>query len=159
LPVQGLEEKPQASAQPNAAVTLGSPAASVPWSAHSLDRILFRGTSPFQAPEFSPELMIALANLGSALKPKGKLLIPVSGPDGEDAARWQRQLAVFPGTARIRELSSGLRAYLALAFLFGGLYRACVLEFTIARKPVSRLEWHRLAREAVLSRVQPPAAA
>lgn len=159
LKVRGLDESTRGARSGDDVVHVGSPFASVPVESHSLDAILFEGTTAFTAASFSPEAMIALANLGASLKPKGKLLIPVSSEDGEQAEHWKRQLAVFPGTVRVRTLSTGIMGYLTLAFLFGRAAKVSVIEFTVQRKPLSRLDWHRLAREAVMQKMNPPAAA
>jgi hypothetical protein len=159
LAVQGMEERKRLSAEPTPELIIGSPAAAVPWAAHSLDRIVLRGTSVLECPPFGPEILIALANLGSSLKRSGRLLIPVAGEDSPDVQTWGQQLAIFPGTTRVVTISSGLKAYLTLAFLFGGNHRLTLVEFAPHRRLTSRLEWHRLAREAVLRRMQPPAAA
>jgi hypothetical protein len=159
LAVQGMEERKRTSGEPSSEIVIGSPAAAVPWGAHSLDRILFRGTSVLSAPQFGPEILIALANLGSALKRSGRLLIPVAGADSPDVQTWEQQLSIFPGVTRVTTISSGITAYLTLAFLFGGNHRISLVEFAPHRRLTSRLEWHRLAREAVLGRMQPPAAA
>lgn len=161
--IQGMEEKSQTNASPSEALAIGSPAAATPWEPHSRDAILFRGTSLFQAAEFNPELMIGLANLGSSLKARGRLLIPIFGNTPTeieaDLLRWKCQLSVFPGTFRSRLLTSGLRAYFTLAFLFGKNFQVTVIEFQVDRKVVSRLEWHQLARTAVMSRLNSPAVA
>ncbi|SFI28417.1 class I SAM-dependent methyltransferase [Planctomicrobium piriforme] len=154
LAVQGLEERQQASAAPVDGIAVGSPAATVPGAAQSFDRVLFRGTSVRQATAFQPELMIALANLGSVLKPHGRLLIPVAADNQTEIEKWQSMLSIFPGSIRVRQLSSGIAAYLTLAFLFGGNHRVTVVDLNVQDKQVSRLEWHRLAREAVMQRMR-----
>jgi len=163
--VWGLDEKQFVSSPVSGSdvVKIGSPAAAVPWEPHSQDSILFRGTSLISAAEFSPELMIGLANLGSSLKPRGRLLIPLTGSTpGEiemEQLRWKTQLAPFPGTFRSRLLTPGLLSYLTLSFLFTGKVQVTVIEFQINRQTVSRLEWHQLARTAVMSRMSTPAVA
>lgn len=157
--IRGMEERKHASAAADAIIAIGSPAAAVPYAAHSVDAILFRGTSVFQADAFQPELLIALANLGSSLKPRGALLIPLGQDPAVDAARWESQLGIFPGSCRVRNLSTGVLSYLTLSFLWRGVHAVSLLEFRVNRRVESRLEWHRLAREAVLRRLQSPAAA
>lgn len=160
--ISGMEEKSGGSAISNDAVILGSPAAAVPWEPHSQDTILFRGTSIFTAPEYSPELMIGLANFGSSLKSRGRLLIPLSNTPAVAEAeliRWKGQLAVFPGTIRSRVLTPGLMHFLTLAFLAGPAAPVTVIEFQINRQLNSRLEWHQLARNAVMSRLNSTAVA
>jgi len=158
--VRGMEEKTDCPVTASDIITIGSPAAAVPWEPHTQDAILFRGTSIFSAVEFSPELMIGLANLGSSLKPRGRLLIPLSSNDPArmeaELLRWKNQLTVFPGTCRSRVLTPGISHYLTLAFLFGSSAPVPVVEFQIHRQPISRLEWHKLARAAVMSRLNAP---
>lgn len=156
--ISGMEDRAVPDASAAGIIASGSPAAAIPWPAHSLDVILFRGTSAFTAAAFSPERMIAFANLASSLKANGRLIIPLK-QDIAEGAYWQQQLQIFPGDFRIRTLTSGLRGLLTFQFLFGGMARIDVAEFRVKRKTTSRLEWHRLAREAVLSRATPPAAA
>jgi len=159
----GMEEKLAASGPSHEKITVGSPSAAVPWESHSLDAILLRGTSLMQSPRYSPELMIGLANLGSSLKANGRLVIPLlsSNPQEIDAelTRWKSQLSIFPGTFRTRQLSTGMMGYLTLAFLFGKTAQVNVIEFHVSRKVVSRLEWHKLARTAVMSHMNNPAVA
>jgi len=157
LNIQGIEERHRTTAPPTEAIAIGSPAASLPGSAHSLDRVLFRGTGLFSASAFDPELMIALANMGSMLKPHGRLVIPTRNE--AEIERWTSMLSIFPGTVRVRRLSSGLSAYLTLAFLFGGMHQINVVDLNVQDRQVSRLEWHKIAREAVLKQTRPAEAA
>jgi hypothetical protein len=101
----------------------------------------------------------ALANLCSSLKPRGRLLIPLSGPDCESLVVWKAELAAFPGNLRINSYSMGWRGVLTLARLFGRDHRVSVLEFRMLRRQTSRLDWHRIARAAVMDKMNPPAAA
>lgn len=157
--ITGMEEPALSIGVGDDAVTIGSPAATVPWGSHTLDSVLLRGTRARDVEQASPEGMIALANLGSSLKPKGRLLIPVAEAGAAEIQFWQDQFRAFPGTVRVRTITSGLRAYLTLGFLFGFNYRVVLVEYRAPRRQISRLEWHRLARAAFLSRMQPPAAA
>jgi len=161
--VRGMDEKQFAPAPASDIITVGSPAATVPWEPHSQDSILFRGTSLISAAEFSPELMIGLANLGSSLKPRGRLLIPLTGSTPAEIEtellRWKTQLASFPGTFRSRLLTPGILSTLTLSFLWTGKVQVMVMEFQINRHVISRLEWHQLARTAVMSRMHAPAVA
>lgn len=163
LKISGMEEKGRTTAPASDWLHLGTPGAAVPWEAHTQDTVLFRGTSIFEAKEFSPELMIGLANLGSSLKPMGRLVIPVQSTTPQDLeaelTRWKKQLSVFPGTFRSRMLSNGLMGYLTLAFLFGGNPQVSIIEFQVSRNVESRLTWHRLAREAVMAHMQSNAVA
>lgn len=141
-------------------VSVGSPAGSIKPAAHSMHRVLVRDLEVFQENRVGPETTIALANLLSCLKPRGRMIIPVASIDDEEFVLWKERLAGFPGKLNQRILKTGLGDYLSLAFLLRGIHQISVLEFILNRKPVSRLEWHRLAREAVMQRMQrSPAAA
>lgn len=160
VPAVGMDEKGALQGvTTDEVVVAGSPAANVPWGAGSVDCVLFRGTRSLRAAAFDPELMIALANLGSCLKPRGTLLIPVSEITGPDVEHWKLVLSPFPGDIRVRTLKTGLLQILTLVALFKGRHQVSVVEFRTRRDPVSRLEWHRLAREAVMQQQHPPAAA
>lgn len=151
--VQGVEERHLTTAAPSDAIAIGSPAANLPGGVQSFDRVLFRGTSLIGAEAFHPELMIALANMGSMLKPHGRLVIPVNSANEQEIARWQSMLSSFPGTVRTRTLTGGIAAYLTLSFLFGGNAKITVVDLNIQNKQISKLEWHKLAREAVLKQM------
>lgn len=157
--VKGLDDAGKLS--PHAElIHCGSPAASIPFAAHTFALVLLRGTGLFSSRTEGPEITIALANLLSCLKPRGRLVVPCLAADDEIIALWQQRLNPFPVQFRTRQLSGGLKAVLTFAKLFGRDYRVTTIEFSLGRKPISRLEWHRLAREAVMSRMQqPPAAA
>ncbi|WP_437186289.1 hypothetical protein SH668x_003436 [Planctomicrobium sp. SH668] len=161
--VQGMDEKGAISGAPGQHIIVGSPSANVPWEPHSIDTILFRGTSLHRAAEFGPELMIGLANLGSSLKAKGRLIIPVVGTSTSEVeaelTRWKNQLSVFPGTFQTKTLKPGLSAYLTLAFLFGRSHQVSIIDFQVNKNAISRLEWHKLARNAVMARMNAPAVA
>ncbi|MEW4487486.1 hypothetical protein AB1L42_05360 [Thalassoglobus sp. JC818] len=132
-------------------VAVGSPAASIRYSTLSMHRVLIRNNSAFLTPDVTPESTIALANLLSCLKPGGKLVIPIKDVD-RCQCLWTRRLEGFPGTLKQRQIKTGMLDYLSFAFLFSGIHSLSVLEFTIGRKPLSRLQWHRFAREAVMNR-------
>lgn len=135
----------------------GQPAAAPPWAVHSLDVILYRGPQGALSIEANPELAIALANLLSSLSLKGRMLIPVT-----DAAMTERWLAVFqafPVSARTVEAATSVWRMLTLRPLWEGRHQVRVVEVRLQGALRSRLDWHRIAREAVLSRMQPPAAA
>ncbi|MBT5018117.1 hypothetical protein OAH05_01165 [bacterium] len=139
-------------------ISVGSPAGSVSQPAHSVHRILVRDSSVFSGSAISPESTIALANLLSCLKSRGKLIIPVSGEIEAATNLWNERLQGFPGKLTHREYKTGIISYLNLTFLLRGVHQIPVLEFNIEKKLISRLEWHRLAREAVMIRMQKAAA-
>ena len=132
-------------------LTCGSPAASISHSAHTVNCVLIRDNSIFAQSSTTVEMTIALANLLSCLKSRGRVVIPVTDLD-QARSIWTRRLEGFPGTLRAREIKTGILDYLTLAILFRGIHQIPVLEFTIGRKLLSRLQWHQLAREAVLNR-------
>ncbi len=126
---------------------------SVPFLAQSFDAVLLRDSDAFHGALSSPEACTATANLFASLKPGQPLVC--CGPVSLDAM--EAHLAVFPGVAQRIKLGTGG---------LGGLFRRLVgqqtvqsaIEFTIPAKPISRLEWHRLARQAVMAAQQQPAA-
>ena len=142
-------------------VSSGSPCGSMQTPAHSIHRVLIGDTNVFAGDGVTPESTIALANLLSTLKGRGKLVIPVTSLDGTERELWHQRLAGFPGKLTGRVLKTGMLGYLTLTFVVRGIHSIPVLEFTIDRKTISRLEWHKLAREAVMKRMQhqTPAAA
>lgn len=157
--IKGLEDLHKSSPDCER-IHCGSPAAEIPFAVHAFDVVLLRGTQLFSSMQEGPELTIALANLLSCLKPRGRLVIPYRHVDERILACWREQLAPFSVSPRVRPLTGGLWAMLTLAKLRGKDFRMTAIEFPLGRKPVSRLEWHRLARESVMSRLRnPPAAA
>ena len=145
---------------PPEGITVGSPTGSIPQPVHSIHRILIRDLSLFESDEVTPETSIAIANLLSCLKPRGRMVIPVAELEGSEQQLWTERLHGFPGRLTTRVYKTGLIDTLSLMFLFRGKHEIPVIEFTVERKPISRLEWHRLAREAVMQRMQKsPAAA
>ena len=153
--IQGLHDRGYTESSP--IVSLGSPAASIPFPAQSFRTVLVRGCQTFLPGADHAETTIALANLLSCLNVRGLLVIPVADPEA-CLPHWVRRLEPFPLTVRTRKLSGGLRSILTLARLFGRDARVSVIEFRLDARPMSRLEWHRSAREAVLGRQQPTAA-
>lgn len=144
--------------EPREEISVGSPSGSISHPVHSIQRILVRDSSVFNDSAVSPESTIALANLLSCLKSRGKLIIPVSGDIETASNLWSERLQGFPGKLTQREYKTGIVSYLNLTFLLRGVHQISVLEFTVEKKLTSRLEWHRLAREAVMNRMQKAAA-
>ncbi|MBX3438539.1 MAG: hypothetical protein KF861_13690 [Planctomycetaceae bacterium] len=126
---------------------------SVPFLAHSFDCVILGHSSVYGGPLKGPEACTATANLLASLKP-GRPLI-YHGPLPADAMT--RHLSVFPGEARGVILGTGG---------IGGLFRRLLgqnnglpaLQFTLPGDAISRLEWHRLARQAVMASQRQPAA-
>ncbi len=156
--IQGIVD--QAADDLPEVITVGSPTGSISQDVHSIHRILVRDLSLFENNEVTPETTIALANLLSCLKPRGRMAIPIADPEGTEHQLWTERLQGFPGRLTTRVYKTGLFDKLTLMFLFRGKHEIPVLEFTVERKPISRLEWHKLAREIVMQRMQKsPAAA
>ncbi|MCA9084785.1 MAG: methyltransferase domain-containing protein [Planctomycetaceae bacterium] len=157
--VQGMDDPSRGAVALDGVILPGSPAANVPWESHSLDTVLLRSPQFFGAETFSAELIIALANLLSSLKPGGRLIVPVSSVDSLAAKSWQAEFRLLPGKAITRTVSTGLMGYLTLEFLFRPTAPVHLVEFRTMRQSPSRLEWHRIARAIVQSRMQSPVAA
>lgn len=156
--IQGIVD--QAAEDLPEGITVGSPTGSIPQAVHSIHRILIRDISLFENDDVTPETTIAIANLLSCLRPRGRMVIPVAGLEGSEHQLWTERLHGFPGRLTARVYKTGLFDTLSLMFLLRGKHEIPVLEFTVDRKPISRLEWHRLARETVMQRMQKnPAAA
>jgi SAM-dependent methyltransferase len=151
-PIQGLDDHSPTDRPTPEGIHIGSAAASIPFPSHSFRMVLLRGTAPFERTESGPEVTIALANLLSCLKPKGRLVIPLPADRSEAVPLWTARLHLFPVRMREREITAGWLARSTLVALILGAPPVRVLEFRIGRKPISRLEWHRLAREAILGR-------
>lgn len=143
-----------APATPSERIAVGSPAGSITQPVHTVARVLLGPIEVFQQADEGPEVTIALANLLSCLKPKGRLVIPIGEPGSEIQQLWETRLLGFPGRLTTRTYKTGFLDYCSLAFLLRGVHQISVLEFSIDRKPISRLEWHRYAREAVMQRAK-----
>ncbi|WP_417848225.1 hypothetical protein [Thalassoglobus sp.] len=150
--IEGIAEL--AKEVPAENVTVGSPAGSISQAAHSMHRVLVRDISVFQSEEMTPETTIALANLLSCLKPRGRMVIPVSAVDGTEHELWKQRLSGFPGRLTSRIYKTNVLDYASLTFVLRGIHEIPVLEFAIDRKPISRIDWHRFAREAVMARME-----
>ena len=126
----------------------------LPFPAQSFDCVLLRETKTYAGSLTSPEACTATANLLASLKPGGILLwcVPVS----RDA--FSVHLSCFPGQSQILTVGRG--------GIFGALLRVVgigrnsgqpAIEFRLPQEPISRLEWHRIARNAVMAAQQPAA--
>ncbi|MFO1094797.1 MAG: hypothetical protein U0992_16055 [Planctomycetaceae bacterium] len=71
----------------------------------------------------------------------------------------QAHLAPFPGTVDVSQYADGWEKWLSLEWLIGRNRNVdlTLVTFTASRKAVSRLEWHQIARQTVLSRLRPAA--
>lgn len=118
---------------------------SVPFLAQSFDAVVVQQTANFEMSLASPEACTATANLLATLKPHGVLIYCGS----REFAQMKQLLSEFPGKGLHKTLGNGglLRWMLRLAGLVKPGLPA--LQFTIPQEPISRLEWHRLARQAV----------
>ncbi len=146
--VKGLDDS--RSSKSTDAAWYGSPAASIPFEVHTSKCAVIRGTETFFGSTHPMEVTIALANILSCLAAGGSLVIPTDSP--EDLPIWSDRLACFPVTLQKKTLKSSLFAKLTFGLLTNGIHELQVLEFKLGRKPISRLEWHRYAREGVLSK-------
>lgn len=125
-------------------------AASVPVKPQQCQVVLVRASALLhQATPGNAEAVIALANLLSCVQPKGTLAIVMNAPEQLD--HWKGLLAGFPGAVHARTLTGGLWAMSWIAWLTRPAPAVHVVEFRLGRKPVSRLAWHQLARERILS--------
>lgn len=131
------------------AVTRVTLAGSLPVKQHQCDLVLVRAASVLQAASpTNPESIIGAANLLSCVKGKGLLVSVMASAD--DLEYWQRLFEGFPGTAQTRILTGGLLALPILSWLTRPAPPVYLFEFRLAKKAVSRLEWHQLARQRVM---------
>ena len=128
----------------------------VPFGPHSFELVLLRGMRVFADRLDTPEACMATANVLSCLQTSGRLLLvdpaePSTGiqPNAARTESWQQHLSLFPGTFSVRPFAEGISWYLSLKFLFQPKLDAQILEFKLPDHSISRLEWHRKAREAV----------
>jgi SAM-dependent methyltransferase len=142
----------------------GSLAGGFPFAPHHFDAILVRGSRTYSGDLTNPEASIATANLLSSLRPRRRALFLATELAGDESRdRWieglQTHLAPFPGTVEVARYEDGWEKWLSLEWLIGRHREIdlTLVTFTAARKPVSRLEWHQLARQAVMSRLRPAA--
>ena len=127
-----------------------------PFSPQSFDLVLFRGSRAHDGALRTPEACTGTANLLSCLKPGGRMILldpdqPSSGqkPNPERIRTWHDHLSAFPGEFHVQAYSEGLSRFLTLRFLFQPALDVNILTFTLPAVAITRLEWHRRAREAV----------
>lgn len=162
IPATGVDDplSTPASAEQREGILRTSVAANLAIPVHSCAVGLIRGTQVFQGESITPESTIALANVLSTLQPNGHLLVPVSSDNDAAVKLWQTRLAPFALQGTLRSLGGGLMSWLTLAALLRPGSDVTLLEFKLSATPLTRLDWHRLAREAVMSKkVSSPAAA
>ena len=128
-----------------------------PFAPQSFDMVLFRRSRVHEASLSSPEACTGTANLLSCLKPGGRVVLldpqqPESGhkPDPARIQAWNEHFSVYPGNFSERSYSEGLGWFLTMKFLFQSPLDVRILMFTLPSVAISRLEWHRRAREAVM---------
>ena len=126
----------------------------IPFPAHSFDCVLLRETDAYEGSLSSPEACTATANLLASLRPGGILLwcVPVSRGD------LASHLSAFPGQPRSIKLGTGgIAGALLRAIGIGRNSGLPAIEYRLPTEPISRLEWHRIARQAVMAAQQPAA--
>lgn len=128
-----------------------------PFPQHQFDLILIRHAKVYSGDLTAAESFIATANLLSSLKPRRRavvLLQPGDDPAAIDSriAMWRTHLAHFSGEVTVAPYVDGRERYLSLEWLLGRHrdINLTLLTVVTPRKAVSRLEWHKQAREAVL---------
>lgn len=135
-----------------------------PFAPHHFDAILIHGSRVYSGDLNNPEASIATANVLSSLAPRRRAIFvatPLAGETPVDTfvAALQAHLAPFPGTVEVARYVDGWERWLSLEWLIGRNRDVdlTLVTFTASRQPVSRLEWHQIARTAVLSRMRPAA--
>lgn len=135
-----------------------------PFGPHHFDAILIHGSRIYSGDLSNPEASIATANVLSALAPRRRAVFVATQLAGETpvetfVAALQAHLSPFPGTVEVTQYIDGWEKWLSLEWLIGRNRDAnlTLVTFTAPRKRVSRLEWHQIARQAVLSRMRPAA--
>ncbi|MGD9853709.1 MAG: hypothetical protein AB7U20_02040 [Planctomycetaceae bacterium] len=126
---------------------------SLPFVAQSFDGVLLQDSDVYRGLLTGPEACTATANLLASLKP-GKPLVYTGSIA---TAVFRAHLNAFPGTScEIALCSSGIGGLLRKLLGRGGEQTA--VQFTLPGEAISRLEWHRLARQAVIGFQRQPAA-
>lgn len=135
-----------------------------PFPQHHFDAILIHGSRIYSGDLTNPEASIATANVLSALAPRRRAIFVATRLAGDTPLdAWitglQAHLAPFPGTVNVSQYADGWEKWLSLEWLIGRNRNVdlTLVTFTASRKAVSRLEWHQIARQTVLSRLRPAA--
>ncbi len=127
-----------------------------PFAQHHFDLILLRDAKVYGGDLTAAESFIATANLLSSLKPRRRAHILLPGDDPEALANvirnWERHLTHFTCEVTCAPYVDGRERYLSLEWLLGRNREIQLTLVTVVtpRKPVSRLEWHQQARQAVM---------
>lgn len=153
----------QSAGEPQSAkIHFGSLAGGFPHGPHSFDLVLLGSCRALRGGLNGPEPLIAMANLLSSLRPRRRLvwLDPMRAGQSKTGGVESvvEKLSRFPGEVSLSAYHDGWERFLSLEWLLGR-HRNVQLELltvTVPGKPISRLEWHRQAREAALN--EPPAA-
>ncbi len=146
---------------PKSQFAFGSLSSAMSYPQHHFDAVIVRPMPSFRGELATAEHYVATANLLSCVKAGGRMIIvePASGRDGSTAPewieRWNRQLEAFTVEKKVLSYRDG---GLMLA-LFGWLKKEPKLDLqlvqlTIPKTPVSRLEWHRQARAAAMPKTR-----
>ncbi len=126
----------------------------IPFPAHSFDCVLLRETNTYTGSLSSPEACTATANLLASLKPGGVLLWCVPVPRDLLAAH----LSAFPGQPQNLTLGTGgIGGALLRLVGIGRNSGQPAVEFRLPKESISRLDWHRMARQAVMAAQKPAA--
>jgi SAM-dependent methyltransferase len=139
----------------------GSLSSAMSYPQHHFDLVLVRPTPAFRGELATAEHYVATANLLSCVKPQGRLMIvePTEGRDNLAAAewveRWEKHLAAFTVERARGRYTEGLGWYLSFAFLGkASKLDLQTITLTVPDQAVSRLEWHRQARAAVMPKTR-----
>lgn len=132
-----------------------------PFAPHHFDAILIRGSRIYSGDLTNPEASIATANLLSSLGRRRRAIFLASDLAGEaPIEEWiaglQAHLAPFPGTLSVSRYEDGWEKWLSVEWLIGRNRNVdlTLVTLTTERKLVSRLEWHQIARQAVMQRMR-----
>ena len=118
---------------------------SIPFPAQSFEAVVLQRASSYDGLLSTPEACTATANLLAILKPDGVLI----DCGTHDFGAMQQHLDQFPGKGS--QLMLGTGGLLHLSLRLCGLAKPGLpaLKYVIPHEPISRLEWHRIARQAV----------
>lgn len=128
-----------------------------PFAPHGFDVALVRSARVYAGHLHSPEALIATANILSSVAPRRRAIFFVESLAGDrPAASWlpefEAHLAHFPGDVETSRYEDGWDRYFSLEWLIGRQRDVdlTLVTLTVPREAISRLAWHRAAREAAL---------
>lgn len=124
---------------------------SIPFLAQSFDAVLVQQNADYDGVLSSPEACTATANLLAALKPGGQFVYCGAG----EFAGMKDHLNEFPGQGVLLKLGTGGLLHLLLRLTGLAKPGLPALKYTIPQESITRLEWHRFARDAVASLNRP----